>query len=91
VLWESPSSSEVGILVPEVKVTRTRVRVWYALMPIALISAQVALGQTGNAEHKLVHLWPGGGPGAVGNQGAFSTSAFKPVAHARGLTGTQKP
>jgi hypothetical protein len=91
VLWESLSSPEDRILVPEVKVTRTRVMVWYALMPIALILAQVALGQAGNAEHKLVLLWPDGAPGAVGNQGAFGTSAFKAVAHARGPRGTQKP
>jgi hypothetical protein len=91
VLWESLSSSDDGILVPEVKVARTRVMVWYALMPVALISAQVGLSQTGNAEHKVVLLWPGGAPGAAGNQGAFSTSVFKAVADARGLTGTQKP
>ena len=90
-LWESLGSSEDGILVREIKVARTRVMVWYPLMPIALISAQVGLSQKGKAEHKLVPLWPDGAPGAVGNQGAFSRSAFKAVAHARGLTGTQRP
>jgi len=90
-VWESLSSSEGGILVPEVKVARTRVVAWYALMPVALISAQVGLGQAANAEHKLVLLSPDGAPGALGNQDAFGTSVFKAVAHARGLTGTQKP
>ena len=69
---------------------RTRVVAWYALMPVALISAQVGLSPTGNAEHQRVLLGPDGAPGAVGNQDAFGTSVFKAVAHARGLTGTQK-
>jgi len=51
-------------------VTRTRVMVWCALMSVALISAHVGLGQIGAAEHKVVLLWPGGAPGAVGNQDA---------------------
>ena len=50
--------------------TRIRVVAWRALMPVALISAQVGLGQTGAAEHKVVPFWPGGAPGAVGNQDA---------------------
>ena len=50
--------------------TRARVMVWCALMPVALISAHVGLGQIGATEHKLVLLWPGGAPGAIGNQDA---------------------
>ena len=50
--------------------TRTRVRVWCALMLVALISAHVSLGQIGATAHKVVLLWPGGAPGAVGNQDA---------------------
>ena len=50
--------------------TRTRVMVWCALMSVALISAHVGLGQIGAAEHNVVLLWPGGAPGAVGNQDA---------------------
>ena len=50
--------------------TRTRVMVWCALMSVALISAHVGLGQIGVAEHEVVLLWPGGAPGAVGNQDA---------------------
>ena len=51
--------------------TRTRVMVWCALIPVALISAYVGLGQMGAAEHKVVLLWPGGAPGAVGTQPIF--------------------
>ena len=49
---------------------RIRVMVWCALIPLAFISARVGLGQAGAAEHKVVLLWPGGAPGAVGNQDA---------------------
>jgi len=41
-----------------------------ALMSVALISAQVGLGQIGPAEHKAVLLWPDGAPGAVGTDDA---------------------
>jgi len=49
---------------------RIRVMVWYALIPVAFISARVGLGQPGAAEQKVKLLWPGGAPGAVGNQDA---------------------